>query len=114
MWREPFRILECHKFDAKVKTKCLVVVFPFAKGKFSIDTLHGEIIPVGTENMSLKMKTNQSYWTFDCSDYRDYDGRINNFEFWTESSYTNVKLSVDTLMGEMKLLDIEKQEFKYR
>ena len=52
---------ECHKFDAKVKTKCLAIVCPFAKGKFSMDALHGEIIPVVTEKMRLKMKTNQSY-----------------------------------------------------
>ena len=51
--------------------------------------------------MSLKIETYQICWTFfEVADHRDYDGRIENMQFLSKASFTNVKFSIRTLLDE--------------
>ena len=58
---------------------------------------------------------NQFYYHFlEFSDYRDFDAKIKLVEFFVECSSTNLFISIETWMVEIKPVDTEKHEFEYR
>ena len=73
-----------------------------------METLVGGIIPVVTEKSEFDYRKKTKTLNFNLSDCRDYDKKIVNIGFSAESSSTKVRLSVGTLMEQIKLVVVEK------
>ena len=86
--------LDCHNSAAWIKTEDLKTELSSTNGKFSMETLVEEIRIVVHEKMRLFIRTSQFYLKFlKHSACCDYDRRIREIGFPTESSSTNVKFS---------------------
>ena len=79
-------------------------------GKFSMETLAGEIVPVVTEKYEFDCRDKSIIIFF--SDYSDswvYDGKIRKVKFPIELSSTKFKFSMRTLLEELRFMIDEKK-----
>ena len=101
--------VDCHETDACFKTKGCLIESCSTNGKCSMETLVGGIIPVVTEKSEFDYRKKTKILNFvNLSDCRDFDRKIINIGFSTESSSTNVRLSVGSLMEQIKPIVVEK------
>ena len=74
------------------------------------------IKPVVTEKNQFESRVQSILITvlMEISDNRDFDARININGFPTKSSSTGVRLSIETLIDEIKTIVAEKSQFEQR